>query len=424
MSSHLLVLGARADVILHHVCPVAPVPGPGSLGTSPTPGDRRGVRHSPFTILSLAVTGVLAGRRSLTAIWEHTTDLTPSDLRSLGLETGQALPSESTIRRVLQDLDPTDLNTRLRSWLCTPTGTVEGRTVIAVDGKTMRAARLGQASAPHLLSALDHATGAVLTQERVADKSNQRFPPYRCCSNRWTWTGRWPAADAVRPQGDTAQWITRRGGHYLLTVKGKQKSLHRTLKALPWKNVPSFSSVDTSHGRRVWRAVKTVGVPAWVDFPAAAQVVQVRRTKTIKSRKQVKVVYPGLLPTHDRCPARGHRRLAPRALGNREPAPRRSETSSRARTATSCAPLTAHRSWPHYATWPPGLIRLFHGAGISFASTSRSLSRRPKRAIRLLTRPTHLNRLCRPPDRPPAGLAAAARPDRRRTPPRSPGPCR
>ena len=135
MSSHLLVLGARADVIVHHVCPVAPAPGPGFLKNITHPRDRRGVRHSLFTVLSLAVTGVLAGCRSLTAIWEHTTDLTPSDLRSLGLEAGQALPSESTIRRVLQDLDPTDLNTRLRSWLCTRTGTVEGRTVIAVDGQ-------------------------------------------------------------------------------------------------------------------------------------------------------------------------------------------------------------------------------------------------------------------------------------------------
>ena len=387
------------------------------------PRDRRGARHSLFTVLSLAVTGVLAGCRNLTAIWEHATDLTGADLEALGLEKGQTLPSESTIRRVLQDLDPADVDAHLRSWLCTRTGTINGRRVIAVDGKTMRAARTSKDPAPHLLAALDHATGAVLTQQRVADKSNE-IPSLPVLLEPLDMDGAVVTADAMHTQVDTAQWITRRGGHYLLTVKGKQKSLHRTLKALPWKNVPSFSSVDTSHGRRVWRAVKTVGVPAWVDFPAAAQVVQVRRTKTIKSRKQVKVVYPGLLPTHDRCPARGHRRLAPRALGNREPAPRRSETSSRARTATSCAPLTAHRSWPHYATWPPGLIRLFHGAGISFASTSRSLSRRPKRAIRLLTRPTHLNRLCRPPDRPPAGLAAAARPDRRRTPPRSPGPCR
>jgi hypothetical protein len=31
-----------------------------------------------------------------------------------------------------------------------------------VDGKTMRGARQGQAVEPHLLSALDHATGTVL----------------------------------------------------------------------------------------------------------------------------------------------------------------------------------------------------------------------------------------------------------------------
>ena len=78
-------------------------------------------------VLSLAITGVLAGCRSLTAIWEHATDLTAADLEALGLEAGQALASESTIRRVLQELD--------------------------------------------------HATGAVLTQQRVADNSNQRSRP-------------------------------------------------------------------------------------------------------------------------------------------------------------------------------------------------------------------------------------------------------
>ena len=84
-------------------------------------------------VLSLAITGVLAGCRSLTAIWEYTTDLTAADLRSLGLEEGQALPSESTIGRVVQDLDPADVDAHLRSWLCTRAGTINARRVIAVD---------------------------------------------------------------------------------------------------------------------------------------------------------------------------------------------------------------------------------------------------------------------------------------------------
>ena len=52
------------------------------------PRDRRGVRLDLPTVLFLAVTGVLAGCRSLTAIWEHSIDLTASDLRSLGVESG------------------------------------------------------------------------------------------------------------------------------------------------------------------------------------------------------------------------------------------------------------------------------------------------------------------------------------------------
>lgn len=75
----------------------------------------------------------------------------------------------------------------------------------------------------------------------MANKSNQRLPSYRSCSNRWTSTGRWPAADTMHTQYDIAKWLRARDGHYLLTVKNNQKTLHRTLKALPWKDVPSIS---------------------------------------------------------------------------------------------------------------------------------------------------------------------------------------
>ena len=109
------VLGARADVIFHHERLAAPAPGPGSLGTSPIHATGAVCAITLSTVLSLAVTGVLAGCRSLTAIWEHATDLTGADLEALGLAAGQALPSESTIRRVLQDLDPADVDTHLRS---------------------------------------------------------------------------------------------------------------------------------------------------------------------------------------------------------------------------------------------------------------------------------------------------------------------
>ena len=64
------------------------------------------------------MTGALAGWRSPTAAREHATDLTAANLRPRGLAAGQALPSETTSRRVLQDLDPADADAHLRSRPC------------------------------------------------------------------------------------------------------------------------------------------------------------------------------------------------------------------------------------------------------------------------------------------------------------------
>ena len=165
------------------------------------PRDRRGVRHPLVSAGCLAVTGILAGCRSLTAIWEHAADLEPADPGALGPGAGRALPSESTIRRVLKDLDPAGLDARLTSWLCTRTGTIGGRRVIAVDGKTMRGARTGDNPAPHLLAALDQAAGTVLTQRRVADKSNE-IPALRDLLEPLDLDGALTTADATaHPEG-------------------------------------------------------------------------------------------------------------------------------------------------------------------------------------------------------------------------------
>ena len=137
------------------------------------PRDKRGVRHCLTAILCLSVTGILAGYRSLTAIWEHVADLGPDDLGALGPGEGRALPSESTIRRVLERVNADDLDARVSSWLRTRVGAIGGRRVIAVEDETMRGARTGDNPAPHLLAALDQASGVVVGQRRVSDESNE-----------------------------------------------------------------------------------------------------------------------------------------------------------------------------------------------------------------------------------------------------------
>ena len=364
------------------------------------PRDRRGVRHPLVSVLCLAVTGILAGCRSLTAIWEHAADLEPADLGALGLEEGRALPSEPTIRRVLKDLDPAGLDARLTSWFFTRTGAIAGRRVIAVDGKTMRGARTGSNPAPHLLAALDQASGVVVGQRRVSDKSNE-IPALPELLAPLDLDGALITADAMHTQRSTAQWIISRGAHYLLTVKDNQPGLKRELEKPPWKDVPSISVPDGSHGRRVRRTVQAVEAPARVDFPGAAQVIRIRRTTTVNKRgggrrTTTEAAHPVLLPPHDRRPARTGRLLGPRALGHREPPPldprrrlRRGPppAAHRQRTPDHGRPAQP-RHQPHQTPpRPPSPHRRHHQSHGQTPPTSH----RPDHPT------NHLNRLCRPP---------------------------
>jgi predicted transposase YbfD/YdcC len=175
----------------------------------------------------------------------------------------------------------------------TRTRTVHGRRVIAIDGKTVRGARTTSTLAPHLVSAFDHATGTVLGQLATAAKSNE-IPTVRTLLTTFDLAadgGAVVTVDAMHTQTDTAEAITAAGGDYVFSVKANQPKLYAACKNLPWAEVPSHTSVQTGHGRRVHRTIKVLAAPAWITFAGAAQVAQIRRTTTRAGKKTVEVVY-------------------------------------------------------------------------------------------------------------------------------------
>jgi len=267
------------------------------LARVPDPRDPRGVRYQLAGVLAVAVSAVLAGARSFAAIGEWASDLSLDRLDSLGLS---AAPEESTLRKLFARLDVAALDRQLGVLAWTRTGQVEGRRVIAIDGKTVRGARTTQVPAPHLVAGLDHATGVVLGQVAVAARSNE-IPAVRDLL-----VGFDPAdlrgcvitLDAMHTQTDTADLILTTGADYLFTVKANQPRLLARLKALPWGQVPAHRATQTGHGRRATRTIKVVDAPTWTGFTGAAQVAQLRRTVTKAGKKSVEVVYLVTSATH------------------------------------------------------------------------------------------------------------------------------
>jgi len=163
-----------------------------ALSAVPDPRKPRGVRHGVLAVLLLGACAVLAGARSFTAVAEYAHDAGRAVLDVLGA--GTVVPHESTIRRVLQQLDAQALESALQMWALAQLAALapvpgipvrEQRRVFALDGKTVRGARSRATSsttggdgdepvtAPHLVSVIDQASGAVLGQVQVDAKGSE-----------------------------------------------------------------------------------------------------------------------------------------------------------------------------------------------------------------------------------------------------------
>lgn len=209
---------------------------------------RRRRRHRLSALLAVALAAILAGAKSFLAVAEWINDPTNTTIDELGVDLHRR-PSEATVRRALSHVNADLLDRVLGTWMWTRTATINNRRIIAVDGKTVRGARTPSdpnSRAPHLVAAYDHSAGTVLGQLQIDAKTNE-IPTLRDLLDQFDLTDCVVTADAMHCQDGTAD--------------------------------------ETG-------------------FPHAAQLVQVRRTRTVypatgagsKQKKFVEVVYSARVP--------------------------------------------------------------------------------------------------------------------------------
>jgi predicted transposase YbfD/YdcC len=270
------------------------------LAAVPDPRRACGRRHPLVFVLALAACAVLAGARSLTAIAEWAANAPPDLLIRLGgtvrePDTGPAAPAEATVQRVLQRTDGDALDAAIGAWLAdrdrarTPQVT---RSVLAVDGKTVRGAVRADGTRVHLPAAMS-GSGLVLAQ-READAKTNEITVFRPLLAPLDLAGTVVTFDALHSQTAHARFLVEdKNAHYIALIKGNHPTLHRLLKALPWREIPLLDKTRaTAHGRDEIRRVKTATV-ANLPFPHAVQALQVvrRRRNTTTGKVSLERVY-------------------------------------------------------------------------------------------------------------------------------------
>jgi predicted transposase YbfD/YdcC len=253
------------------------------------------VRHRLVYILALAAAAVLGGATSLLAVGEWVADAPVNTLAALGGRpdrlTGRCpVPDESTIRRVLADVDGDALDRAVSRWLATrrpepaaPRGAGAKRRrrlrALAVDGKSLRGAARANGRKIHLLAAVDHTSGLVLAQLDVGEKTGEITCFTPLLDTVENLHGVVVTSDALHTQRTHAHYLQQRGAHYIVVVKRNQKNLHRQLKALPWYEVPLHGRTrGDGHGRREIRRIKVCTVGDLL-FPGACQAIQIKRRR-------------------------------------------------------------------------------------------------------------------------------------------------
>lgn len=293
-SSPILTVVDDSDPLLGELAEVPPAPDGllELLAQVADPRKPRGIRHGLTGVLAMALSAVITGAQSFVAIAEWAADASPEALARLGV-TGTA-PSESIIRRCLQRLAPDQLDHLIGAWMWLRTSTIGGRRVIAFDGKTLRGARDAAGNLMHLLAGLCQHTGAVLAQLAVGAKTNEIPMLTKLLDTIPDIAAAVITADALHCQRDTAEYITGRGAHYILTVKDNQPTLRKKLKSLPWKQIPVLDrKTEHGHGRTTTRTLKAAEIAEGIGFPGAVQVLQLTRTATDDKtgKKHTEVVY-------------------------------------------------------------------------------------------------------------------------------------
>jgi predicted transposase YbfD/YdcC len=261
--------------------------------------------HLLIDIIMVAVCAVLSGAES----WSEVEQFGESKQAWLKqyLELAGGIPSHDTFGRVFRLLDADAFQARFMDWV-EATFAIERGQVIAVDGKTARGSRdsyRGQ-DAIHLVSAFAQASGLLLGQRKVDEKSNEITAVPELLKTLFI-KGCVVTVDALNCQKDIAQTIIDREADYVFALKGNHPQLHQeVIEWFEWAKARQFrdlehtfcQKVSKGHGRRETRQCYALSDPAafealayydgWAGLRSIAVVYRERR---LPDRTQSETAY-------------------------------------------------------------------------------------------------------------------------------------
>jgi len=199
------------------------------LAQVPDPRGRKGRRHSLSALLAAVVSGLLSGVNGYDELVEWLQDLPIDFCHRLGFT--RRPPKRDCFRDLFLKLDPQALEQVLHAWIadCFPHTADELRTVLSIDGKTLRGSARGVRGGVHLLALAAHGSQAVVAQARVDEKTNEHKGALELLTDILLQDAV-VVGDAAFCQRDLCEQLLAAEADYVLAVKDNQPTLHREIQ--------------------------------------------------------------------------------------------------------------------------------------------------------------------------------------------------
>lgn len=269
-----------------------------ALSAVPDPRKARGKQYSWVLLLTLVSSALGSGERSghgiATWVAEHAAAL----LVWLRPERAR-LPSESTLRRALRQVDVVALEQHVAHYTGSIAVAAEPHTAVisqqgeilqgqALDGKAVRGA-CAHGQPTHLVALVQHTSAVTLAQVAVEQKRNEISVAPGLLQGR-AGPGTVTTMDALLTQRALAEQIEQQGGYYVMVVKRNQRRLYEDLTmffqlgaiAADHEQSDWVQTVTKRHGRLEIRTLEcsTAGAE-YLVWPGIAQIMRRTCERTI-----------------------------------------------------------------------------------------------------------------------------------------------
>lgn len=214
------------------------------------PRGRQGLRHPLTAMLAGVVCAILCGARGFKPISAWLRAQAPETWHWLGFKWRP--PCANCFADLFKLIDAEAFERAIQEWTSRLPGLQideDSLRAVSIDGKSLCGTLQPHQRALHLLAAMDHQTGYVLSQRQVDAETNEAKAALMLLKTL-VLKGQVILGDAMFCQREVCQKILDSGGDYFVVVKENQPTLRRDIE-LAFADAEAFSPLATARdGRR------------------------------------------------------------------------------------------------------------------------------------------------------------------------------